>query len=103
MHHHIIKVGCPWLDEFIPDNLNAFGNLIEKNNVLLILNGHAHFTTKIKRYGTSILGLGLTAYQFEETVRSNLFLRKLQYRIISIRKSKLRSEVIDVPIYVLVK
>ncbi len=51
---------------------------------------------KIKRYGTSILGIGSMACQFEKNSHAQTVLRKLQYRIGSIGENKLISKVIGV-------
>lgn len=102
MHHHLVAVGCRWLDAFLPagETSQAFWELIanHQKNILGIFCGHAHVTYERIIHGVPVFGLRSTAPQPVLQDEPLLCLQPPHYRLITVQDTFLTTRIFEVPL-----
>ncbi|QBD81026.1 hypothetical protein EPA93_35680 [Ktedonosporobacter rubrisoli] len=100
-HHHLVPLGDPFMDSFLPDpaEAQAFWKIVERQQqqILGIFSGHAHLTYETVAAGVPAYGLRSTFYQFA-TLQTEL-IRLLQaphYRVVTIEQGKVSARIVEV-------
>lgn len=100
MHYHLVPIDRThrWVDRFLPDNNDAFWEIVKGHNVLGMLCGHAHATYDKLVSGIPVLGLRSTAPQFATTEDGELLIcmRPPHYRLVTIRDGVLTTRIFEV-------
>jgi len=96
MHHHVLPIGSAWLDDFIPDGVEKFWEIIKGKNVLAILAGHAHITYELEKDGIPVMGVRSTAFPFLLSDEPVMVLQPPHYRLVTIDGTKLTSKIFEV-------
>lgn len=100
-HHHLVPVGDPFMDSFLPapDNASAFWRIVEQHqqHILGIFSGHAHVTYETAASGVPVYGLRSTSYQFA-TLNDEIvcLLQAPHYRVVTIDQGVLTSRLVEV-------
>jgi 3',5'-cyclic-AMP phosphodiesterase len=101
-HHHLVPVGCRWLDTFLPDETSAeaFWQIVTRYqaHVLGIFSGHAHVTYEQVVNGISVFGLRSTAPQFVLQDEPLFCLQPPHYRLVTIHGTLLTTKICEVPL-----
>lgn len=64
-HHHLLPVGCAWLDEQLIANAGRFWSIIDEfPQVRVVLSGHVHQRKEIRRNHVHVLTSPSTCVQF---------------------------------------
>ncbi len=95
-HHPVEPVGVRWLDQFLPQDVECFWEIIEGRNVLGILSGHFHMTTEQIALGIPVYTLRSTAFQFARHDDPLLTLEPPHYRLVTIEDGILTSRLYEV-------
>ncbi len=65
LHHHVLPIGCDWLDEQVVDNREAFFDLITQfPQVRAVISGHVHQQSDREHRGVRVLTTPSTCVQF---------------------------------------
>ena len=98
MHHNPVPVGCRWVDEWVPEDVDRFWKVLEGQNVLGILHGHTHGTFETWVGGIPVLGLRSTSWTFDFAVLDEIVrcLRPPHYRLVMVQDGKLSTEIHEV-------
>ncbi len=65
VHHHVIPVGCAWLDAQIVANAQRFWSIVDDfPQVRAVLSGHVHQQTEVQRKQVRVLTSPSTCVQF---------------------------------------
>ncbi len=98
MHHHVLPIGSAWLDNFIPDGIDKFWEILKGKHVLGILSGHAHITYELEKDGIPVMGVRSTAFPFLLSDEPVMVLQPPHYRLVTIDGNQLTSKIYEVPI-----
>jgi Icc protein len=98
MHHHVLPIGSTWLDEFIPDNIEIFWDILKEKNVLAIISGHTHITYERVKNGVPVLGVRSTAFPFFLSDDPLITLQPPHFRLVTIDGNLLTSKIIEIPL-----
>mgnify|MGYP000891932997 FL=1 len=99
MHHNVVKLHTPLMDDFMAANVQPFYDVLRGRNMLAVLCGHLHTTYEKQLEGIPVLGLRSTAFQFRFEERLVPSLLPMHYRIVTIDDQfKLTSRVVEVPV-----
>lgn len=100
MHHHLVPLGCRWLDDLIADDTARFWKIVEGHHILGIFCGHAHTTYEARVAGIPVFGLRSTTFQFvlHEQDEVVFCLRPPHYRLVAVQNNKLTTEIFEVPL-----
>lgn len=98
MHYHLVPFGARWVDNLLPDEDEAFWEIVKAHPVLGIFCGHAHLT--YERYVSSIpvFGLRSTAPQFALQDEPLICLQPPHYRLVMIQDGILTTRIFEVPL-----
>ncbi len=65
VHHHVLPVGCDWLDRQLVANAESFWSVVDEfPNVRVVLSGHVHQCSETQRDGVRVLTSPSTCVQF---------------------------------------
>jgi len=65
VHHHVLPVGCDWLDTQLVANAQRFWSVIDEfPQVRAVLSGHVHQRTETQRKGVAVITSPSTCVQF---------------------------------------
>jgi 3',5'-cyclic-AMP phosphodiesterase len=98
MHHHVLPIGSAWLDNFVPDEVDKFWEIIRGKNVLAILSGHVHITYELEKNGVPVMGVRSTAFPFLLSNDPVIALQPPHYRLVTIDGNQLTSKIFEVPL-----
>ena len=96
MHYHPVPVGIPWLDIALPQEIEAFWDVLESGRVLGVLFGHAHTTVETRVRGIPVMGLRSTNFQFAVTEQPVYCLLPPHYRVVTVGDGGLTSQIHEV-------
>jgi Icc protein len=101
-HHHVVPVGCRWLDAFLPEaaTAEAFWQIVTRYqaHILGIFSGHAHVTYEQVVNGISVFGLRSTAPQVVLQDEPLFCLQPPHYRLVTIQGMLLTTKICEVPL-----
>lgn len=103
-HHHLVPVGCRWIDAFLPnqEDHEAFWNIVSEHHerILGIFSGHAHVTYERVVNGIPVFGLRSTAPQpvLQEQDEPLLCLQPPHYRLVTVQDKVLTTRIFEVPL-----
>jgi len=98
MHHHALPIGSTWLDDFIPDEVEKFWEIVKGRNVLAILSGHVHITYELEKNGIPVMGVRSTAFPLLLSDEQVIVLQPPHYRLVTIDGNQLSSKIYEVPL-----
>jgi len=98
MHYHPVPVGIPWLDEEVPERIDAFWDVAASGRVLAVFFGHAHTTVEARVKGIPVMGLRSTNFQFAPTEQPLYCLLPPHYRVVTVDHDALTSQIHEVPL-----
>lgn len=98
MHYHLVPVGSRWLDSLLPEEDEAFWEIVKAHPVLGIFCGHAHTTYETYVAGIPAFGLRSTAPQFVLQDVPLLCLQPPHYRLVTMQDSILTTRIFEVPL-----
>jgi Icc protein len=98
MHYHPVPVGIPWLDEAVPQRIDAFWDAAASGRVLGVFFGHAHTTVDTRVKGIPVMGLRSTNFQFAPTDQPLYCLLPPHYRVVTVDGESLTSQIHEVPL-----
>ena len=99
MHHQVVPLGYPTLDEFIADEIDKFWEIVWGKPVLAMLAGHVHRNYHTNVGPVQVLGTASTSFQFGFEQDHLLFcLRPLAYRLVTVQGGRVTTRVFDVPL-----
>lgn len=102
MHHHLVPIGCRWIDDFLPDaaTAEAFWQIITQASapILGIFSGHAHVSYERVVHGISLFGLRSTAPQPVLQDEPLFCLQPPHYRVVTIQDTLLTTRIVEVPL-----
>lgn len=97
-HHAVTRVGVPWLDAFLADDLEKFWEVVRGRRVLAIFTGHLHATYEAFAHGIAVFGLRATTFQFALQNDKLFCLQPPHYRVVTIEDATLTTELFEVPL-----
>lgn len=65
IHHHLLPVGCAWLDQQVVGNANQFFNTIHGSSIKAVFNGHVHQEWYGQHQGIHLYSTPSTCMQFK--------------------------------------
>lgn len=102
MHHHIVPIGCRWIDDFLPEaaTAEAFWQIVTQASapILGIFSGHAHVSYERVVHGIPLFGLRSTAPQPVLQDEPLFCLQPLHYRVVTIQETQLTTHIVEVPL-----
>lgn len=102
MHHHLVPVGCRWIDDFLPDaaTAEAFWQIVTHASapILGLFSGHAHVSYERVVNGISVFGLRSTAPQPVLQDEPLFCLQSPHYRVVTIQDTLLTTRIVEVPL-----
>jgi len=98
MHHHLVKIGSRWLDEFIADQVNKFWEVVTGQNILGIFCGHVHTTYEQVINNIPVFGLRSTAPQIVPQDEPLVCLLPPHYRLVTVQGDALSTKLFEVPL-----
>ncbi len=65
LHHHLLPVGCDWLDTQLVANADRFWSVIDEfSQVRMVLSGHVHQPSNLRRQNVQVITSPSTCVQF---------------------------------------
>ncbi len=96
LHYHPIPVGIPWLDEAVPQGIDAFWDVAAAGRVLGVFFGHAHATVDTEVRGIPVMGLRSTNFQFAPVDEPLYCMLPPHYRVVTVTGDRLTSQIHEV-------